>query len=83
MSEDQIQESLEVYRYLNRKGGYYTKMFTGQSIEYLAETLDKRKTELESKKLLEKDSVKRNEIEAQITKINALLIEFSSFFTEK
>ncbi len=83
MSEDQISESLKVYRHLNRKGGYYTKMFTSQSVEYLVETLNQRKEDLEGQKAAEEDPLVLAEIQARISRINVVMADFSSFFTEK
>ena len=83
MSEDQISESLKVYRHLNRKGGYYTKMFASQSVEYLVETLNQRKEDLEGQKAAEEDTLVLAEIQARISRINVVMADFSSFFTEK
>lgn len=83
MSEDQIHESISVYRHLHRKGGYYTKMFTGQSIDYLSETLNVRKEDLLEQKLKEEDTLVLAEIQARISKINVILTDFSNLFSEK
>lgn len=86
MSEEQIESSMEVYKHLQKEGGYYTKMFTGQSIDYLTETLSERMQTLGKEKELaveQNDSMKLAEINERMTKINLLLTQFNRFFEEK
>ncbi len=86
MSEEQIESSLEVYKYLQEEGGYYTKMFTGQSLDYLVDVLAKRREVLEIEKTAAiegNDSLKMVEIKAEISKINVLLTKFEPFFKEE
>ena len=85
MSGEQIESSLEVYKYLKEEGGYYSKIFTGQSIDYLVDVLSKRREVLEDEKTAAiegNDSLKLAEIKANISKINLLLTKFESFFKE-
>lgn len=86
MSEEQIEKSFEVYQYLSKEGGYYTKMFSGQNIEYILETLSMRTEALEEDKkaaIEANDSLKLAEAKARISKITALSGQFSSLLTEE
>ncbi len=83
MPEDQIKSALTVYRHLDRKGGYYAKMFSEQSIDYLIETLDGRKAELEEQKTNEKDVLKLAEIQSKLSKIDLVIAEYKSFLKER
>lgn len=83
MSEEQIEKSIEVYQYLNKEGGYYTKMFTGQSIDYLTEALSSRLEGLETEKtnaVAANDSLKLAEVKARMSKINVLISQFNTIF---
>jgi hypothetical protein len=49
----------------------------------LVETLNQRKEDLEGQKAAEEDPLVLAEIQARISRINVVMADFSSFFTEK
>jgi aminopeptidase N len=81
MSEEQLQLAFTTYSQLKANGGYYTKMFMAQNIEYLTQTMEERKGMLAEEIVqLEKtnEDYLANEKRQKIMKLEGLLTQFSS-----
>jgi aminopeptidase N len=85
MSEEQIESSLSTYAYLKDNGGYYTKMFLGQNLDYILQSLSERKVELtEEIEELEKnkDVALADQNRRRIEKINQLTVSLENLMSQ-
>lgn len=85
MSEEQIESSLSIYSDLNKNGGYYTKMFLGQNLDYLLQTMEERKTTLTEEIVeLEKndDVALADKNRRRIEKIKQLTLSFENLLNQ-
>jgi aminopeptidase N len=85
MSEEQIESSLITYGYLNANGGYYTKMFMGQNIDYMLQSLEERKVTL-TEEIEEfeknKDVALADKNRKRIEKIKQLTLAFENLLNQ-
>lgn len=86
MSEIQVENALPVYANLTKNGGYYTKMFMAQNIDYLLQSLEERKTKLseETEQLIKnKELLLAEEGTKRILKMDQLLVELEKLLTKE
>jgi aminopeptidase N len=85
MSEEQIENSLSTYAYLKENGGYYTKMFMGQNIDYMLQSMEERKATL-TEEILEfeknKDVALADKNRKRLEKINQLTLAFENLLNQ-
>jgi len=85
MSEEQLENALSVYIDLNKNGGYYTKMFMRQNVEYLRQSLLERKTTL-TEEIVEfeknNDAVLADKSRRRIEKINQLMLSLEDLLNK-
>ncbi len=85
MSEEQIESALPIYSSLNKNGGYYTKMFMGQNLDYLIQSLEERKETL-SEEIVQyeknNDAALADKNRRRIEKINQLVLNFENLLNQ-